>query len=86
MSSAQGRQFLLRSGGDEIQVWPSFADFSLAFSYIILKGKVWTPRGGMAIWHAPGQFNSKVISVDSTLLLVYINNSAHVCCHGIYIL
>ena len=28
--------------------------------------------GGMALWHAPGQFSSKVVSVDTTLLLVYI--------------
>ena len=41
---------------------------------------------GMALLHAPGQFRSKVISVDRTLLLVYIYNSASVCCHGIYIL
>ena len=40
----------------------------------------------MALQHAPGEFSSKVISVDSTLLLVYIYNSAGVCCHGIYII
>ena len=68
----QGRQFLSRSGGDEGRDLLSFADFSLALSYIILKCKVWTLEGGgVALRHAPGQFRSKV----------YIYNSAGVFCH-----
>ena len=46
VENKQGRQFLSRSWGDESRDWPSFADFSLALSYIILKCKVWTPRRG----------------------------------------
>ena len=40
----------------------------------------------MTLRHALGQFRAKVISVDCILLLVYIYNSAGVCCHGIYII
>ena len=46
----QGRQFLSRSGGDESRDLPSFADFSLALSYIMLISKVWTPGGGARGW------------------------------------
>ena len=52
----QGRQFLSRSEGDESRDCPLFADLSRALSYVIIKCKVWTPRRGMALWHAPGQF------------------------------
>ena len=67
----KGRQFLSRSAGDESRDLPSFADFSLALSYIMLKCKVWTPRGMGGRPFCMPQVNSE----KSDIQLMKINES-----------